>query len=752
MKNTRKILIALLVLVTLLVSVFAINVSAADTTKVYVDNDAGWSTVNCYYWNSSTSADNTWPGKAMTYDSTLDLYYYEIPSGYDMCIFNNGSNQTADLAVPTGDAIVFNNSAGTWSTLGGEVVYATFTVAGNSTALFGTSWDVANTANDMTYDSATGIYTKVYTKVPAGSYAFKCAQNHSWTVAYPSSDKNFTVSESGSTVTITLNTMNNNEVLVTVEPPKDDPTHTHSWSDATCTAPQTCSCGQTQGEALGHSFDDNGLCTVCSFNPLYIVAGDVMKDSSENYVEGTNFFGGSIWIATDENNKLSYNPVTGLFEKTYTGVLKGEYHFKVVLNKSWDTSYGYNGTVDNCYIKVDSDNSTVTITFNPNTNVPEVKVTAHVHTKETIPAVDATCTSAGSTEGVKCSACGEILTAPTEIPATGHSYDASTEAPTCTETGLTTYTCSACGDSYTETIEALGHTFDETQWGYKGADGHAHTCSCGAKDAINTHTPNADAPTEDTAKYCVDCGYVIEAALGHVCNISELKYDADGHWYKCTGCEATSEKSAHTGGEATCIEPAKCTTCEQPYGKALGHSWTDATCTAPKTCSVCGATDGEALGHSWTDATCTAPKTCSVCGATDGEALGHTFTDATCTAPKTCSACGTTDGEALGHTFTDATCTAPKTCSVCGATDGEAKGHSFADATCTAPKTCSVCGATEGKALGHSFVEGKCSCGATDPDYVPEVDDNPAEPELSFFEKIWQAILAFIQKILGFFK
>ena len=44
------------------------------------------------------------------------------------------------------------------------------------------------------------------------------------------------------------------------------------------------------------------------------------------------------------------------------------------------------------------------------------------HTEETIEAVEATCTVAGSTEGSKCSVCGEILVEPKEIPALGHSF------------------------------------------------------------------------------------------------------------------------------------------------------------------------------------------------------------------------------------------------------------------------------------------------------------------------------------------
>ena len=85
---------------------------------------------------------------------------------------------------------------------------APYTVAGanssNAASIFGTAWDTTNTANDMTYDEATGTYTKVYTNVPKGTYKFKCVQDHAWNTAYPSSDKVVTVSKAGSTLTITL--------------------------------------------------------------------------------------------------------------------------------------------------------------------------------------------------------------------------------------------------------------------------------------------------------------------------------------------------------------------------------------------------------------------------------------------------------------------------------------------------------------------------------------------------------------------
>ena len=68
------------------------------------------------------------------------------------------------------------------------------------------------------------------------------------------------------------------------------------------------------------------------------------------------------------------------------------------------------------------------------------------HTEEIIPAVEATCTENGLTEGKKCSVCEEVLTAQEEVAALGHTevIDAAVE-PTYTTTGLTEGKhCSVC--------------------------------------------------------------------------------------------------------------------------------------------------------------------------------------------------------------------------------------------------------------------------------------------------------------------
>ena len=86
----------------------------------------------------------------------------------------------------------------------------TWTVAGSSIAVFGTSWDVANTANDMTETgSGTGIFqlTKNNVTLPAGNITFKVVKNHNWNNgSYPQDDYVLTITTAGiHNITITFN-------------------------------------------------------------------------------------------------------------------------------------------------------------------------------------------------------------------------------------------------------------------------------------------------------------------------------------------------------------------------------------------------------------------------------------------------------------------------------------------------------------------------------------------------------------------
>ena len=73
----------------------------------------------------------------------------------------------------------------------------------------------------------------------------------------------------------------------------------------------------------------------------------------------------------------------------------------------------------------------------------------------------ATCTENGLTNGKICEVCNVTIEAQTEITALGHNYGSQVTAPTCTDKGYTTYTCTVCGYSYTDNeTDALGHTYD----------------------------------------------------------------------------------------------------------------------------------------------------------------------------------------------------------------------------------------------------------------------------------------------------
>lgn len=83
---------------------------------------------------------------------------------------------------------------------------------------------------------------------------------------------------------------------------------------------------------------------------------------------------------------------------------------------------------------------------------------SHKNTKEVV--TNATCNKDGVSETV-CKDCGNTVSSRT-IPATGvHTWDKGkeTKKATCAESGITTYTCTVCSETKTETTAALGHSF-----------------------------------------------------------------------------------------------------------------------------------------------------------------------------------------------------------------------------------------------------------------------------------------------------
>ncbi len=71
--------------------------------------------------------------------------------------------------------------------------------------------------------------------------------------------------------------------LATIEVVVD---HVHEFGDATCTAPATCSCGATDGEALGHNIVDNA-CANCGAVVVTVTEGAALEDDTLVFITAT---------------------------------------------------------------------------------------------------------------------------------------------------------------------------------------------------------------------------------------------------------------------------------------------------------------------------------------------------------------------------------------------------------------------------------------------------------------------------------
>ena len=267
-------------------------------------------------------------------------------------------------------------------------------------------------------------------------------------------------------------------------------THTCVFGDATCTSPATCTCGETQGTALGHT-TTNGTCTRCG---VAVGSGNqggqtsqsasIDLTSESNKVSASSqkleFATGDLKVTVDKANSttdLVDKTGDGYSARVYAGAtLTVEYPqmTKIVINCD-SYSYGdktyYSGfdSMEIAGATITRNELVITITFDQptdkfvsgsmasQTRILSVEVFTSSNsgqgggTTHTCVFGDATCTSPAT-----CT-CGE-----TQGTALGHTevVDQAVDA-TCTEIGLTQGKhCSVCGETLVaqQTVATLGHT------------------------------------------------------------------------------------------------------------------------------------------------------------------------------------------------------------------------------------------------------------------------------------------------------
>lgn len=300
------------------------------------------------------------------------------------------------------------------------------------------------------------------------------------------------------------------------------PVHTHSFGQATCTTPATCSCGATQGNALGHT-TTNGTCTRCgtvvggggTVTPP--VSGETISVNFQNSTGSTSLNGtGSVKFTAsravdnwdDGTRGLQFLKQTGAVTLTSTSVTNVS---SITLDISENKSINITVTVKvgNTVLTCNGGNSaTVGKGTNQKITFTASSAVSGVITIEMVPAQSGTsglgsiylasieiATSSGSqgggqththsfsqatcTEPAKCS-CGETQGTPL-----GHNevIDQAVSA-TCTTAGKTEGKhCSRCNTVIVAqtTIPATGHT-------EPNAEGKCDTCGAQLVDmqlAIN---------------------------------------------------------------------------------------------------------------------------------------------------------------------------------------------------------------------------------------------------------------------------
>ena len=265
------------------------------------------------------------------------------------------------------------------------------------------------------------------------------------------------------------------------------------------------------------------------------IDSSLYPESQHNYEAYSNDIQKFTWEGA-ESLKITFSSST---------VVEQKFDHIYLLDGAQEVLYDYTGTAaagatvtipgDTFYVKLTSDYSVQKWGYSFSSIVAEGML---VHPALTIPAVEATCTTTGLTEGRCCEICGLVLAEQEEVGIKEHDFCdwyAITEA-TCTQQGEEGRICGVCSYSETRVQELAAHDWtDATCTAPKTCD------TCGATEGEALGHNHEAVVTEPS---CTEKGYTT-----HICacgdTYTDCETDALDHDYVQGICTRCGDEIAH---------------------------------------------------------------------------------------------------------------------------------------------------------------------------------------------------------------